>query len=91
MEEYKNELLEDLIGGLVLAKRLIAPELDEELAERSQEDPSSATVQLLQSITSVMWLESYDRLGVVLRVPAEDSIRNFVPWSAVIELSSMEQ
>jgi hypothetical protein len=32
-------------------------------------------------------LESYDRVGVVLRSITEEPFSPFVPWSAVIELS----
>jgi hypothetical protein len=39
------------------------------------------------SRTAVFALESYDRVGVVLRPSTEVPFSLFVPWSAVIELS----
>ena len=37
--------------------------------------------------SAVFALESYDRVGVVLRPITEEPFSLFVPWSAVIELS----
>ena len=44
-------------------------------------------MQPLHSRTAVFALESYDRVGVVLRAITEEPFSLFMPWSAIIELS----
>ena len=94
MEEYRNELLQGLVGHLVLVKQLVAPEADAELYEAMRENLLMGKGQELRSRTATAVLESYDHVGVVLRQPTtdpEESVFAFVPWGAVIELSSMGQ
>ena len=87
MEEYRNELLDKCVGLEVLVRRLTSPPPDDEFFERLHENPTSYLSQPLRSSTSIMVVESYDRVGVVLRTTAEDAVPRFVPWSAVIELT----
>ncbi len=87
MEEYKNEFLDGLVGRSVLVRQLTGPALDEEFVATLDEDPTSVLTQPLHSRTAVFALESYDRVGVVLRPITEEPFSLFVPWSAIIELS----
>ena len=87
MEEYKNEFLDGLVGRSVLVRQLTGPALDEEFVATLDEDPTAVLTQPLHSRTTVFALESYDRVGVVLRPITEEPFSLFVPWSAVIELS----
>lgn len=87
MEDYKNALLDEWAGRAVLVKCLKGPDSDTEFAERLEEDPLNVRDQLLQSRITVRVLESYDRLGIVLRTIEDDPFRSFVPWGAVIEIS----
>jgi len=89
VEEYRNEYLDGLVGQVALVKQLTAPQVDEELLDKFEEDPLTGKVETLRSRTALRMVVGYDELGVVLRPLTEDSegVSVFVPWSAVIELS----
>ncbi len=90
VQEYRNEYLDGLVGQVALVKLLTAPQVDDDLLDRFEEEPLTWKVEHLHSRTSLRILEGYDRLGVVLRPPTEEDregVPVFVPWSAVIELS----
>lgn len=89
MEAYKNELLDEWVGKIVLFKRLSAPELDEDLANRIVENPKSIVSQNLRSYTHAGVLKSYDYLGVVVQIIEDDPGSVFVPWGAIVELSHL--
>jgi hypothetical protein len=93
VEEYRNEYLDGLVGRLVLTKQLSSPLVDTALLTLIEEDPTSGREAMLRSRTSVQMLESYDRLGIIIRQPIDHpaAVAAFVPWSAVIELSPAEE
>lgn len=71
----------------MLVRQLTGPALDEQSVATLDEDPTAGLTQPLHSRTAVFALESYDRVGVVLRPITEEPFSLFVPWSAIIELS----
>ena len=75
------------MGRSVLVRQPTGPALDEESVATLDEDPTAVLTQPLHSRTAVFALESYDRVGVVLRPITEEPFSLFVPWSAVVELS----
>jgi len=89
VEEYRNEYLDGLVGQVALVKQLTAPQVDEELLDKFEEDPLTGKVETLRSRTALRMVVGYDELGVVLRPVTEDpeGVSVFVPWSAVIEVS----
>ena len=89
VEEYRNEYLDGLVGQVALVKQLTAPQVDEELLDKFEEDPLTGKVETLRSRTALRMVVGYDELGVVLRPVTEgpEGVSVFVPWSAVIELS----
>src|SRR4051794_11784682 len=90
VEEYRNEFLDGLVGQMVQVKQLDAPQLDEEFAKVWKENPRSFKTTPLKSRNSVLVLESYDQLGIIVRTLGKDPITNFVPWGSVIELASLD-
>lgn len=90
MEEYKNDLLDNLVGKKVTIMRLVGPVLDNDLVEKILANPLTVRDQLLHSRTMVCTLRSYDHIGVVVGTVEEEPTWSFVPWGAVIELVSLD-
>ena len=86
MQEYRNEFLDGLVGRAALVTQLTGPELDEEFANRINEDPLNVRQQFLQSRTAMLEVVRYDQLGILFRTMGDDPFETFVPWGAVIEL-----
>jgi hypothetical protein len=89
MQEYRNEFLDGLVGRAALVTQLTGPELDEEFANRINEDPLNVRQQFLQSRTAMLEVVSYDQLGILFRTMGDDPFETFVPWGAVIQLARL--
>ena len=60
---------------------------DDEAIEGIWNDPGSVlAAHPLGTHTSIRLLESYDRVGVIVRTLEEGAPRAFVPWGAVLNI-----
>jgi hypothetical protein len=88
--EYRNEMLDALVGRAVLVAHLNAPNLDEEAAEVMAEDMTIGWVEVLKARHSLRVLVGYDGVGVTLRTIEEEPYTFFLPWSAIIQISAAQ-
>jgi len=84
--EYKNEMLDALVGKPVVVGLVKAPDLDEEVVESMREDPTFGMTELVQSVRASFELVGYDGIGVTLRMLVEGERPFLVPWSAVLKI-----
>jgi hypothetical protein len=84
--DYKNELLDALVGKPVVVGLVKAPDLDEEAVESMREDPAFGTKEPVQSVRASFELVGYDGIGVTLRMLVEGERPFLVPWSAVLKI-----
>jgi hypothetical protein len=84
--EYRNELLDGLVGRPVMASHLKAPPLEDEHVAKLVADPTFGRAELLQSRRGSYELVRYDGVGVTLRLLMPGEPPFFVPWGAVIEI-----
>ena len=84
--EYKNEMLDALVGKPVVVGLVKTPDLDEEAVESMREDPTFGMTELVQSVRASFELVGYYGIGVTLRMLAEKEHRFLVPWSAVLKI-----
>jgi hypothetical protein len=84
--EYKNELLDALVGRPVVVGLVKAPDLDEEAVETMREDPTFGMTEVVQSVRASFELVGYDGIGVTLRMLVEGERPFLVPWSAVLKI-----
>jgi hypothetical protein len=87
---YRNEMLDEWVGGLVLLGLQVAPELDLEEAEHMGADPTFVKSHLKQSMRVIYRFVSYDEIGITIRmvvdIEDEEQPLVFVPWSAVLRV-----
>ncbi len=88
---YRNEMLDQWVGGLVLLGVAVAPELDDEYAEKMGEDPTAVRTHLTQSMRALYRLLAYDEVGITIRMAVDEDEQPpiFVPWGAVLRLELM--
>jgi hypothetical protein len=87
MEQYRNEMLDELVGGLVAVTKQATRPPDQEEVNQMVENPTISVRRPLRAEVALQVLESYDQLGVILQTGADPPSRYFVPWSAVIHMS----
>jgi hypothetical protein len=86
---YRNEMLDEWVGGLVLLGLQVAPELDLEETEHMVADPNFVKSHLKQSMRAIYRFVSYDEIGITIRmvdIEDEEQPLVFVPWSAVLRV-----
>lgn len=77
--EYRNELLDELVGKPVIVALLKAPDVDEEAAEKMRSNPMFGRTELVQSLRTSYELVAYDAVGVTLRTLAPEYDPFLVP------------
>jgi hypothetical protein len=89
--QYQNDLLDEWVGGVVLAGLLHAPQVTPEQAEEMGEDPTLIHTQLLQSYRVNYQFLGYDQIGITPRMidVEEEQPPIFVPWGAVLRLEGI--
>jgi len=85
---YRNEMLDEWVGGLVLVGMNVAPQLEPGEAEEMGADPSIVKSHLTQSMRGIYRFVAYDEIGITIRMLEEEEEQPlmFVPWSAVLRL-----
>ena len=86
--EYKNEMLDALVGKPVVVGLVKAPDFDEDSVESMREDPTFGMTEPVQSVRASFELVGYDGLGVTLRMLVERERPFLVPWSAVLRIEN---
>ena len=84
--EYKNEMLDALVGKPVVVGLVKAPDLDEDSVESMRQDPTFGMTEVVQSVRASFELVGYDGIGVTLRMLVERERPFLVPWSAVLKI-----
>lgn len=84
--DYKNEMLDALVGKPVVVGLVKAPDLDEDSVEGMREDPTVGMTEVVQSVRASFELVGYDGIGATLRMLVEGERPFFVPWSAVLKI-----
>lgn len=87
---YRNELLDEWVGGLVLTGLVIAPQLEPEEAEDMGDNPEIFKSHLTQAARALYRLLAYDEIGITIRLAVdEEEPPIFVPWGAVLRLEGV--
>lgn len=92
--EYRNEVLDRLIGTAILIQYKSGPRPEfsypaEEQEERIidlYETPGKGYERDAKYRISVYELVSYDSIGIVVRSLEEGSVNEFKPWGAIINI-----
>ncbi len=83
---YRNEMLDEWVGHVVLVMHLVGPNPTEERWEEMSQDPRTMVDRVPYARTGFYDLVSYDSVGVILATIEESPERFFAPWGAVLEL-----
>jgi hypothetical protein len=94
VHEYRNDWLEEFVGGPVIVSHLMPPpwskDGDETKADANaanmEADPMYVIADNLDGMKGSYVLVDYDGIGVQLRTLDERSEIFFTPWSAVIRI-----